>query len=67
MVCLKHAFFFKKNIDHSDFIGDSVNSSNIPTLNSYRKLIHCIWIGENIYPMRISFEELCEQTNEFEI
>ena len=55
----------KKYIAHSDFTGDLVNSSNnIRTLNSnsYRKLIHCFWIGKNTDPTRISFHELRKQT-----
>ena len=49
-----HATFMKKYIAHSDFIGDLINSSNIRTLNSnsYRKLIHCVWVGGNTDPTK---------------
>ena len=59
-----HATFMKKYIAHSDFLGDLINSSNIRTLNSnsYRKLIHCVWVGENTDPTKISFDELRKQT-----
>ena len=59
-----HATFMKKYIAHSDFIGDLINSSNIRTLNSnsYTKLIHCVWVGENTDPTKISFDELRKQT-----
>ena len=59
-----HTTIFKKFITHSDFTGDLVNLSNIRTLNSnsYRKLIHCVWIGKNSDPRRISFDELRKQT-----
>ena len=59
-----HATFMKKYIAHSDFIGDLINSSNIRTLNSnsYRKLIHCVWVGGNTDPTKISFDELRKQT-----
>ena len=59
-----HATFMKKYFAHSDFIGDLINSSNIRTFNSnsYRKLIHCVWIGENTDPTKISFDDLRKQT-----
>ena len=53
-----HATFMKKYIAHSDFIGDLINSSNIRNSNPYRKLIHCVWIGENTDPTKISFDDL---------
>ena len=58
------ATFLKKHIAYSNFIGDLINSSNIRTLNSnsYRKLIHCVWIGENTDPTRTSLDELRKQT-----
>ena len=54
----------KNYIAHSDFIGDLINSNNIRSLNSnsYRKLIHCVWIGENTGQTKISFYELRKQT-----
>ena len=57
----------KKYIAHSDFIVDLINSSNIQTVisNSYRKLIHCVWIGENTDSTRISFDELGKKTQNF--
>ena len=54
----------KKYIALSDFIGNLINSSNICTLNSnsYGKLNHYVWIGENTDPIKISFNELRKQT-----
>ena len=61
-----HATFLMKYIAHFDFIGDVVNWSTIHTLNSNscRKLIliHWVQIEENTDPTRISFNELCNQT-----
>ena len=61
-----HATFFKRFIKHSTYITDLVNPVKTTALNSnsYRKLIHCVWIGENIEPSKTTFSELRIQTQE---
>ena len=58
-----HATFLKRYTTHSSFIGDLINSNGyLLNANSYRKLIHCVWAGENSNPNQLTFDEVRIQT-----
>ena len=58
-----HSLFLKKFLTHSEFIGDLVNINPFQlNANAYRKLVHCVWLGENSDPSKITFDELRRQT-----
>ena len=59
-----HESFLKSFIKHADFIGSLVDQNNTTTLigNAYRKLIHCVWLGSNSDPSKITFHQLRENT-----
>ena len=58
-----HSLFLKKFLTHSEFIGDLVNINPFQlNANAYRKLAHCVWLGENSDPSKITFDELRRRT-----
>ena len=58
-----HSLFLKKFLTHSEFIGDLVNTNTFQlNANAYKKLVHCVWLGENLEPSKITFDELRRQT-----
>ena len=58
-----HGTFLKRYTTHSSFIGDLINLNEyLLNASSYRKLIHCVWAGENSNPNQLTFDEVRIQT-----
>ena len=58
-----HATFLKRYTTYSSFICDLINSNGyLLNANSYRKLIHFVWAGENFNPNQLTFDEVRMQT-----